>query len=172
MVCHPKCTVGNHRRLEEIEEAMIAFEDNASIARRFGLNREAVRNHKVLHLPKKLRAQSDAAAQASPGGERSLWTKLTEREETLERICRRAEKLKQFSTVISASKELREIAELKGKIRGELVGAPASGGDTFNTSIIVGDPDVGSRMAQAYLERHGRPSLSAAVDVEKVKGDA
>ena len=51
---HPQCTVCQHPQLQEIEKQIIEDVPHTTIANQYDLGNQAVRNHSINHLPKRL----------------------------------------------------------------------------------------------------------------------
>jgi len=166
------CSACRHRLRADLDVGLIAGTPLRKLANQYGVSKSALQRHKEQHLEDRVREDAAKAGGLEAGTEPNLWTKLEELDGNYKRIARKAEANKNFPAAITANDKRREIAELQGRVRGELVPeAPTRGGDTFN--IVAGDVDAGLRIAEAYKLRHGSRALpGTALKAEKIEGDA
>ena len=148
------------------------YRRRAAAGRRFAEAREAIRPQPKQHAaaqgqppPGRIRedAEKVGALFREPGSEPNLWNTLTELDEDYARVAKKAERSKQYAAAVSAIRERRSIAELKGRVRGELLPQPAApGGDTYN--ILAGDVETACPVANMFKARHGHAELPPGPD--------
>jgi hypothetical protein len=113
-----RCTVCDHPRLVEIDQALVRGEGAPGIAAHYrGLSDDAVRRHRESHLPERLLKAREIAevAQADP---------LLEQVRTLHRralaILDQSESAGDLRTALGGIREARGCLELLGRLEGEL----------------------------------------------------
>lgn len=116
------CSVCIHKRLEDIDKALIEGETFRALSRQYTLSRDALRRHKMEHLPTAM-AKAKEAEEASHGD--NLLDHLGELREQAQRIAQKAEDAKNYTAALGGVRELVRIVELLAKLRGELNEAPA-----------------------------------------------
>lgn len=140
------CTVCNHLRRNEIDEALLAGEPLRDIAGRIPIAKSALHRHKI-HLPATLvkARQSEEVSHAN-----GLLRQLIELTNEARRLQQKAEKKKDYRTALAAVRELCRIVELVAKINGELKGSQIN---VVNVSL---DERSATRIAEVWLARHQR----------------
>ncbi|WP_085440442.1 hypothetical protein [Magnetofaba australis] len=123
-----QCTVCAHRKLNAIDEALVAGESMAGLAKRYKLSRDALRRHRDSHLPEVM-VKSEEAQQTARGD--SLIDQLKALQTRAHNIAMKAEKEGDLRAALAGIRELVRIVELLGKLQGEL----ESGGPVVNVSI-------------------------------------
>jgi hypothetical protein len=111
------CTICEHRRLEEIDRALVGETSNLSVSSLFGVSESAVRRHKANHLPAKLvlAAKAEEVAQAD-----ALLEQARDLQIRTLAVLEAAEETKQHRIALSAIREARSNLELLAKLLGEL----------------------------------------------------
>jgi hypothetical protein len=113
-----KCSVCEHPKRQEIEQATLAGEAFSAIAQRYALSRDSVRRHKESgHIDAKLVAASEATEVAQAD---DLLQQLVGIRADADRIMRKAERAKDYRAAVSAIRELRGVLELWARLEGRL----------------------------------------------------
>ncbi|MBF0437961.1 MAG: hypothetical protein HQL93_02450 [Magnetococcales bacterium] len=115
------CSVCIHKRLEDIDKALVEGETFRALSRQYLLSRDALRRHKMDHLPVAM-AKAKEAEETSHGD--NLLDHLGELREQAQRIAQKAEEAKNYTAALAGVRELVRIVELLAKLRGELNEAP------------------------------------------------
>jgi hypothetical protein len=129
------CSVCLHSAREEIEKSLVAHRSLRQIASRFGLEKDALANHKQEHLPESIVAVATARQKKHSQTLVDRIERVIERTET---ILDRAEEGGRDHTSISAIRELRQSIELLGKATGELRETPSAVINVFEAPVIQG----------------------------------
>ena len=111
------CTVCAHKRLEAIDKALVAGDTFRALSRQYKLSRDALRRHKMEHLPETM-VKAQGVVEMVKGD--NLLDQLTELQNQAKRIADQAEQAKNFSAALGGIRELVRIVELLAKLRGEL----------------------------------------------------
>lgn len=115
------CTVCAHAERETIDREIVAGGRNRAIARRYGLEKDAVRRHRDGHLPETLARAQDAAEIAHADG---LLDEVRDLQERTLAILSKAEASGDPDTALKAIREARRNVELLARLLGELDETP------------------------------------------------
>lgn len=116
------CSVCTHKRISDIDQALVAGETFRALSRQYKLSKDALRRHKLEHLPKAM-AEAQKAVETTRGD--SLLDQLRALQEQAHRIAEKAEKNGNFTAALGGIRELVRIVELLARMQGELQEAPA-----------------------------------------------
>jgi hypothetical protein len=112
-----KCTVCTHPKRGEIDRELFYQKSCHSIAAKYGLNHQAVANHRNLHLLPVL-AQAEAADEMVRS--ESLWSELRRLKLHGWRFLERAERKNDSPSIAAAIREVRSCIELCAKLEGQI----------------------------------------------------
>ena len=116
-----RCRVGDSSDRDSVDAAIVAGEPIRGIADCFGIGRESVRRHAKNHpspAPAAMQAASDRATAKTTLG------RMEARHEILADVVQAARASGRSTTIINASRELRQTAELLAKITGDVNDRP------------------------------------------------
>jgi transposase-like protein len=111
------CTVCQHEGREAIDEAIVAGTPYRTVARRWGVTRDAVMRHRDNHISPAL---AKVAAEQKRGEAKSLLQRVAELADRTESLLERAEQSGSVVQALAAVRELRGSYELLGRATGEL----------------------------------------------------
>ena len=123
------CTVCNHPKVSEINEALLGTEAYRIIAKRFGASASAMYRHQQEHLPQALVRASDASEVLSAD---NLLEKVSGLEADARRIATTAETSGDLRVALAGIRELVRITELLPKLTGQLDGSKPQGPGAIN----------------------------------------
>ncbi|MGV8123968.1 MAG: hypothetical protein AB2L14_29815 [Candidatus Xenobiia bacterium LiM19] len=129
-----RCTICDHTKRDEIDQALINNETLREIARKYETSDKALFRHKQKHIPELLSKSQEMKEQKAAliteavqekeaqetGQADSLLTQLKELMTRTERIFTKADEAGDLRTALQAIKESRGNLELMGKLLGEL----------------------------------------------------
>lgn len=160
------CTICEHSERDSIDAALVCGEPMNVIAKLYGVGKDAARRHRVRHL---------SPALAAMQGERTRAVAKT----TLERmevqygiladVVQAARDGGQSKTIIDASRELRQTAELLAKITGELNERPQIAVN------VLSSPEIQQAIAtvlEVTPEPERRQRLAALLQPERLQLEA
>lgn len=110
------CSICSHERHGEIDQAIIANEPIAQIARKFGVSRPAINRHREAHLPVTLAAARDTLDTSIDD---NIFDRLVKKRKRADSIAHQAHEAGNFRTAVAALAEARKCEELEARARGE-----------------------------------------------------
>ena len=116
-----RCRVGDSSDRDSVDAAIVAGEPIRGIADCFGIGRESVRRHAKNH-PSPAPAAMQAASNHATA--KTTLERMEARHEILADVVQAARASGRSTTIINASRELRQTAELQAKITGDLKDRP------------------------------------------------
>jgi hypothetical protein len=111
------CTICTHKRLTEINDALLCSESYRSIARRFGASGSAMYRHQHEHLPKALSKAKEAAQEVEAG---TLFERLRTLNRETQHILREAREAGNHAIALGAISRAEKQLELEARLLGEL----------------------------------------------------
>jgi hypothetical protein len=143
------CSVCNHIRRDEIDNALLAGEALRDIAGRVSIPKSALHRHK-LHLSATLVKAKESEQVARADG---LLDQLIELTNEARRLKQKAEAKRDYRTALTAVRELVRIVEMIARINGELKDSQ------INVINMKLDEQSATRVAEIWLARHnhGQP---------------
>ncbi len=112
-----KCSICQHPKVYEINQAIIAGDPYRDIAQKYGVSKDALYRHARSHLPKTL-SKAYQARESAQGDD--LLKRAKEYEDKAVQLLKKAEQAEDFSTALRGVREARASLELLAKMRGEL----------------------------------------------------
>lgn len=149
------CTICQHPKLNEINEALVSGAAYRDIAGSYGTSKSALDRHKP-HVPAALMKAKEAAEMVQAD---SLWDKIAQLETEARRLGKKAEDAGDLRAAMAAVRELVRIVELLAKIQGEL---KEPGGTTVNVVYVDAQgraprqPEQLSRIVDVVPEQSSR----------------
>ena len=140
-----KCSICNHDRRQEIEQAMLRGESYRAVAQQFAVARGALARHlehvsAALIQARKLREVEDG---------KSILIQLRELKTQAEQIKVRADRAGDYRTSLLALRGKTRLVELEARLTGELNERPET--KILNFSL---DAETATRMTETFLARH------------------
>lgn len=139
------CTVCSHRKLSEIDAALVSNESFRNIAKRFGVSASAVYRHQQQHISG---APDQVNAVALTPQPETLMAKIIQLGDEARRLGKKAEDAGDLRGALAAVRELVRIVELLGRIEGE-----------------ISDPGEPTTINVVYVDmpgKAGRPAIPTA----------
>lgn len=112
-----KCSICEHEKVNEINEALIAGEAYRNISERFSVSRAALSRHKNQHIPAAL-AKAEEAREVVRAD--SMLAQVTDLRDKALSILTKAERAGELRTALHGIREARSCLELLAKLQGEL----------------------------------------------------
>lgn len=133
------CTICSRADRELVDQAIVSGEPQRAIASRFGVSRAAVQRHALRHPSPALaamQADADREADADRDKAKTVLERMEAQYEILATLVAEACTSGHSTTIINASRELRQTAELLARITHELDTRPVQ--QTIN---LMSSPD-------------------------------
>jgi hypothetical protein len=112
-----KCTICEHEKVSEINEALLAGEPCRNISERFSVNISSLSRHKNQHIPAALTQAQEAAEVAHAD---NLLSQVQSLQAKALSILAKAEGCGDLKTALHGIREARACLELLAKLQGEL----------------------------------------------------
>jgi hypothetical protein len=140
-----KCSICNHDRRQEIENALLRGDSHRVIARQFNVSHGAVARH--------LKHVSTALIQARKlmeiGAGKSIFLQLRELNLQVEQLKARADRTGDYRGALAALREKTRLVELEARLTGELNEKP----EVKIVSLNL-DAETARRLTETFLARH------------------
>jgi hypothetical protein len=154
-----RCSICQHDRRQEIDEAIVAGESYSALSRKYAVSRDSVRRHRENgHVDRKLIKAKEARETIEAG---TLFDRVRNLHDRALRILEKAEKSEQLRAATSAIREVRGILELEGRLRGEL--------EQFSINIHLNPQWVQIRnIIVSVLEKHPESLNEVLYRIEEI----
>lgn len=149
------CSICHHRKLAQIDHALLAGQTQAAVARKYSVSPDAVNRH-TRHMQTAI-AQAVAAREPNRGNDiaygNALLDELGRIKASVEHVEQEAENARDWRTLLMATKQRADLVKLQADLTGQVEG-------TRNLNVNVDmqvDEATAQRIVSAYLLTHGRP---------------
>ncbi len=158
------CTVCGHEKLHYINQDLAGRESLRIIAQRYELSRDAVRRHRMNHLPPHL-VKAQEVLDIVEGG--TVLEHMRELSQKTQDVLRAAEEAKDYDLMLKAVKEARANEELSARLLGQL--NPSKGTEHKHLHVKMQLSDAETRF---LLLHRRRPTAEEAKLLAPVEGEA
>jgi hypothetical protein len=142
-----RCTICNHDRRQEIEQALLRGDSHQTISLQFSVSRGVVSRH-LRHIGEAVKRARELAEVEIERG-KSVLMQLRELVSQAQYLGLRAERAGDIRTGLAALRDLTRILELEARLTGELNEKPET--KVLNLNL---DPDTARRITETFLARH------------------